>query len=172
MRCIHRYTAAAAFSLLIAGPLLLIGGLQCWQFYLHHYWKERLEQQAAQTLVVPAAAVVWKKQGNELKIEGRLFDVISYCTEGTFLIATGVFDEEETGLETFLAAQHSRSPQSLSIVQLLFVLQCFAIFIKWRVFTNHGVLPTSFFFPVSAAYRNPFATIATPPPRPHFYSHS
>jgi hypothetical protein len=172
MHCMKRHIAAAAFSLLIAGPLLLIGGLQCWQLHLQQHWKKRLEQQAAQTLVVPAVAVVWQKRGKELNIDGRLFDVLSYRTEGASLIATGVFDEQETKLHTFLAAQHSRSPESFSIVQLLFVLQCFALFIKWALFRNSGILITSFFSPVSTAYLNPFATIATPPPRPHFYSYS
>lgn len=171
MPCVSKnHIAALIFNLLISVPLLLTTGLQGWQLILKHQWKERLEREAAQTIVVPAATAVWEKQGKELVVNGKLFDVVSYHIQGASLMATGVFDEQETRLQAFLAAQHSRSKQSLSIVQLLFVLQCFAVFIRWLFQFNSVVLPRNFVLHVLDNHANPLQRISTPPPRAHFYS--
>lgn len=167
-----KYIAAVAFSLLIVTPLLLIAGLQCWQTILKHQWKERLEQQAAQTITVPIVTIVWEKQDRELVIDGRMFDIFSYYVKGNSLVATGVFDEEETRLETFLTIQNSHSPQTVSVVQLLFVIQCFAALLKWVFTATNGGCITATFPTFSNTHTNPFFSIITPPPRFPFYTRS
>lgn len=173
MSCVERsHIAAVSFSLLIVAPLLLIAGLQSWQAILKHQWKERLEMEAAQTITLPVAAVVWEEKGKELIIDGKLFDIFSYHIAGDSLLATGVFDEQETRLESFLAAQYSHSPQSRSIVQLLLVLQCFAALLQWNFSATNDMCLTIAFSTFSNTHTNPFSNIITPPPRLHFYKRS
>ena len=171
MPCIRKYhTAALFFSLIILVPLLLIVSLQGWQIFLKHQWEERLEGEAVQTIKVAVASVVWQEAGREFTIDGQFFDVISYRTESGFVIATGMFDKAETRIATFLATHTAHAPQTRSVVQLLFVMQGFAVFLKCRLSTDKAdVLVPSFFPLILNRYPHPFTAVVTPPPRLHFY---
>ena len=165
-----KHTAAVVFCLLILLPLLLITGLQTWQAFLKHQWKERLEHQTAQTVKFPLAAVVWEERGRELKLGDCLFDVISCHVEGNYLVATGVYDVQETRLETFLNTQFSHSGKSRSVVQLLLVLQSLAVFVRWFFQLSAPAPVSSFYGSLLNRYPHPFTGICTPPPR-FFYSY-
>jgi hypothetical protein len=160
----NKTIAAFGLSVLIAIPLLLIGGLQGWQLYLKHQWKERLEQEAAQTITVAASAIVWKKRGQEIVFEGKMFDVLSYTMLKDSVVLTGVYDEQETKLETFLNTHISHSNSAVSIVQLLFVLQCFAAVISLMFYWSRYSLQKSISL-YSIHYSDPFSAIQKPPPR-------
>lgn len=173
MTCVERNHIAALFlALLISVPLLLIVALQGWQLFLKHQWEERLESEAVQTIKVPVARIVWQEAGREFTVDGQFFDVISYRTEGSFVIATGVFDEAETRIATFLNAHANHSPQTLSVVRLLLMIQCFAVFLRWRLEVTTGILVTSFSRFLSNTYADPSSAIVTPPPRGSFYGRS
>lgn len=171
MTCAGRnHRAALFFGLLIAAPLLLIAGLSGWQISLKHRWAERLEQEAVQTINVPLASIVWQEEGREFTVDGQFFDVISYRVYNGFISATGVFDNAETRLHAFVAGQLSQSPQTLSIIQLLLVIQGFAAFVKWNFQVTLPLLLRKLFCCFLVRFHNRFKTILTPPPRLHFYN--
>ncbi|MEP7255630.1 MAG: hypothetical protein ABI666_07620 [Ferruginibacter sp.] len=60
--------------------------------------KERLETELLQTITTSSEKIYWVNLGKEVLIEGELFDVKSFKTQGEKIFLTGIFDKEEDNL--------------------------------------------------------------------------
>lgn len=58
-----------------------------------------MERACLKTIHVSKNSVRWEEEGKELRIGRRLFDVESYRETAQELIATGIFDDDETSIE-------------------------------------------------------------------------
>jgi hypothetical protein len=75
------------------------------QYQLHEH-KEQMEKKLLQVqsveIVVPATSVEWEFWGKEIRINGKLFDLLSIEFKNGQAICKGIFDEEEEILEARL----------------------------------------------------------------------
>lgn len=150
--------------------LILLPCLYCLYFQVKHQmirWemKEKLEQEALQTIVIPANEFKWYDEGNEIVLGGKMFDVKSVTQQNGSYIVTGLFDDDETQLHLALKKlQHSGDAPDAQLISEL-------IFDEW---THHNEHSFELFTPTglncSIANSNPqlhsiFLYIQTPPPR-------
>ena len=84
--------------LLVILPLLFTTGLLLKQELIHMLRRARFEKEALATIVLPAGKVHWIKQGKEILVDGRLFDVKSFRENNRNVSFTGFFDGEEDEL--------------------------------------------------------------------------
>ncbi len=90
---------------------------------IEHRQQERLEAGLARTYRFPISAVVWVKAGKEIRVPQGLFDLIRFHTEGSVLVATGLWDREETALQQQLNRQPltpADHPLNLQLLSVLF----------------------------------------------------
>ena len=116
---------AAALALLTALPLLLLLGIQVWQQVVRMEMKEKLETTALQTLLLSETEWTWEEEGREIRLGMRLFDVRTMEKEGDRYRFTGLFDEQETAIENWLADQSGETGKTL--IALLLLAQVAAI---------------------------------------------
>lgn len=93
-----RKITAFAFALLIALPLVFIGGMLVKQKIIRFQREERMERELLQTITVATEKIHWIKQGKEILLEGRMFDVKNFRQESGSYTLTGFFDDEEDTL--------------------------------------------------------------------------
>jgi hypothetical protein len=154
------------FTALLALPIALILVLQCCQWYVQHKAKERLEIQSLHTLHIQSKDLVWEKQGKELRIAGRLFDVHSISQSTTGLIIKGLFDEEEMAIENMLATQQAGSNTLIKLLLLTHLTVITLIFLI-SLFQYSGA-DRKIFSKTASALCKPFKYLLTPPPRTYF----
>lgn len=125
------YIIPAFFSALLALPLLALLLLQGAQLVLKQTAAARMKVELLQTIHIPADEVVWEKEGKEVVLDGKMFDIRDYTLSNGILSATGFFDEEETGILHFLAEHATGKNAGRSLLQLLLFAQCFVAGIGW-----------------------------------------
>ncbi len=81
--------------LLLAIPLIFTLTVLLKQRALQYHNRERLNTELLQTVIVLKQELNWLKEGKEAVINGKLFDVKSYKTEGNNVLLTGFFDGKE-----------------------------------------------------------------------------
>jgi hypothetical protein len=86
---------ALGFLLFLAIPLVFSIITLARQKITQFQREERFEKEMLQTISVATESIYWVEPGKEALINGRLFDVESYRTEGSNLSLTGFFDDEE-----------------------------------------------------------------------------
>ena len=126
--------------------------------------KERLEEENLQTIRIPRSQVQWVNK-KEIRVEDRLFDVESFDRKDDYLIFTGLFDEEETELNTALKQSTENQEQESHLLAGL--LKTFQGVYAGDV-SNILMIDT-----ISQSYRPlilqyisaPFKNILTPPPQ-------
>lgn len=153
--------------MLLILPLAFILFLQGWQLYLKHSAKERLEKQLLETIIIRKDQFRWEKEGKEIRIDGKMFDVKSFITKDDKIIVTGIYDDQETAIHSMLAQQFGKNHLLIRLLALtqffFFVTPIFlhCIFIKQ---------PALHFYFYANRYKNICRDIFTPPPRLHFHS--
>jgi hypothetical protein len=86
---------------------------------------EKLEQQGLQTITLTSSdKYYWEEEGKEININGEMFDVESYSTQGAALIVTGLFDGQEDELNNHISAffakqDHNKNGNHSTIEQLV-----------------------------------------------------
>lgn len=124
---------AFGFLLLVAIPLFFSVAVLIKQINIHSLREERLNTEWLQTITVLPGEFHWVKPDREVMIDGKLFDVKSYITEGSNVLLTGFFDEKEDNLVNQikdLEQQKNRSTGSLSHIAVTYL---FSI-----TYTNHS----------------------------------
>ena len=154
--------ASALLLLLIALPLASLLVLQGWQWYLKHTAKERLEKELLETVVVKKHEFRWDKEGKEIRVAGRMFDVKSLQIQGEDILVTGIFDEKETAINAMLATQFEKN--SLLIRLLAFTQLFFSLAILFSVSKPAQQILRHFCFYVNR-HQNISRKILTPPPQ-------
>jgi hypothetical protein len=77
------------------------------QNVIRHEMKEKLEQEALQTLRFPEKNLSWIEKGKEMIVDGKLFDVKTFKNTDGFIEVTGLFDEMELSLQHKLIYLHN-----------------------------------------------------------------
>lgn len=96
MTITNKYVSAIILLAIMIVPLVLFTYWQSKQFVVRSAMQEKLEQLHLQTIQIPASAVQWDKNHNEIIVEGKMFDVKYYTQQGDILFFTGLFDDQES----------------------------------------------------------------------------
>lgn len=165
MRKNNSHIASAIFGLVLLLPLLLLLLLQGWQVVIRYGAERRLETEMLQTITLPLHQVRWEKAGKEISVEGRLFDLKAYHTRAGWLIATGVYDDEETRLADFLYRHAASARDNTSIIHLLVLAQLFVACIRWLPDLLLSTAAPRRYARFVVRCVHPFFTVPVPPPR-------
>ena len=165
MRKKGHYIIPLFFLLLTLAPLLFMGSLQVFQFYIKERMEASLERDALQIIVLPEAEVKWYEEDREILVNGKLFDVKIYTISNGIFTAQGVFDEQETEVMALLNGTWGEKEQTQAVIQLLLLSQCFLLFSFYVAsFGISSLLPHRFSF-LSLLYYSPLLSILVPPPK-------
>jgi hypothetical protein len=99
MTATQKKITAFGFLFFLAMPLAVSLIALVRQKVIQFQREERFEKEMLQTISVTPGNIYWVEHGKEALINGRLFDVESYKTEGASLSLTGFFDDEEMKIE-------------------------------------------------------------------------
>ncbi len=129
--------------------------------------REELEHAALVTVAIPISRLQWVQQGQEVRIDGKLFDVKSYKLRDDKVLLTGLFDEEEDLLVERISDIQNNEPDKTNSSLIIFKwLGCFSLCIK-----NDDLNTVSLIiqqeYPLSAAinFYDPGILIDPPPPK-------
>lgn len=84
---------------IMAIPLCLAIAFLLKQQIVAHQAFEKLENSASKTYQFSLAYIHWVKEGKELLVNGKMFDVKHSKITGNNIEITGIFDEEEDALQ-------------------------------------------------------------------------
>ena len=155
--------------LLIAIPLLFTILFLVKQQLVQHHMFEKMEQGYVSTYRFSTVDLQWIKEGKELLIKGKLFDVKACIIASDSTTVTGLFDEEEELLKkTYLQIANSKNdpPTPLQLLLLksffspAFTISSNQILSLQYILISDKILPVGEETIVSLYY-----PIITPPPR-------
>ena len=167
-----------SYKKIVAGWLFLLAGIPLFftmlflviQLLIQHQMFEKMEQGYVSTYRFSTGDVHWIKEGKELLIKGKLFDVKACTIASDSTSVTGLFDKEEELLKTtFLQIVNSKNEQPTPLQLLLLKSICFPTFTQSPdytlvslqfIFVGGNILPVGEETIVSIYY-----PIITPPPR-------
>ena len=157
-----------AFSFLLAGfmPVLFTLFFLYKQQLIRHEMKEKLERQMLHTVIVSRADVVWVKYKKEIHIHDKMFDVKSFIIKNDQYVFTGLYDEEETALNSYFEKntkqKNERGCQVLSaffqLLQSIYPGDSDEILISKNISKVYCPL-------ILQHISSPFINILTPPPQ-------
>ena len=99
MKQIFKYLSIVTMLSIIAIPFLVAIGFVVKQQIIAHKMFEKLEQSAEKTYQYTIQEISWIKEGKELMIQGKMFDVKRFKIKENSIEITGLFDEEEDALQ-------------------------------------------------------------------------
>ena len=166
----YKKIVAAWLLLLIGVPLFFTLLFLVKQQLIQHHMLEKMEQGYVSTYCFSTGDLHWIKEGKELLIKGKLFDVKAYTIAADSITVTGLFDEEEELLKTtFLQIANTKNDPPTPL-QLLLLKSIFSpaftqspdstIVSLQFIFFGGNILPVGEETIVSMYY-----PIVTPPPR-------
>lgn len=158
----RRHIIAIIFSSLLVLPVLFILMLQLRQWQLQQIALERLEEEALETIIIPAGKLVWEKKNKEINLHGELFDVKSIRRENGNCIVTGLYDRKETAIKKMLS-ESGRSQSSL--ISILVFGQLFIAFIGYLVYGSLHIDRKNKYSLFAVHYHSFFKELHSPPPR-------
>ena len=122
-----RHIIPIIFLVLTLAPVLLMGGLQAFQYHIRQKVDKAFAKKELRTIVLPENEVNWYEQGKEIMVNGKMFDLKAYSINNGVFSAIGVYDEEETGVIALLG-HFSEKDQSFFLLKLLLLSQCLLTF--------------------------------------------
>ena len=160
-----KQTTAFILLLLAAMPLVYILFVRVQQQSIRKNMKERLETEVLQTLTIPENEIIWVKEGKEILVNGRMFDIKSTHLQNGVYVFTGLYDEKEADLLKHLKKnQQNGTSENKLLVQLFQYLQsCYynqqseIVFCENMNFEN--------LFTNTPSLHSGFITIFSPPPQ-------
>ena len=157
---------ALLFTLLGFAPLIFIVFTSIKQQEIRHNMKRQLEIKMLHTITLAKNEVHWLKEGKELLINGRLFDVKSFRPSGDGkIIFSGLYDDDETSLVN--KVKESQQPDNNTGGKLL--AQLFQLLQSSCTHSNAEIFIPSFqcnLFPgIRQSPASPYITILSPPPQ-------
>lgn len=166
----YKKIVAGWMLLLIAIPLFFTILFLVKQHLVQHQMFEKMEQGFVSTYRFSTGDLHWIKEGKELLIKGKLFDVQACTIASDSTTFTGLFDEEEELLKTnFLQIVNSKNEQPTPL-QLLLLKSIFSpaftqspdytLVSLQFIFVGGNILPVGEETIISMYY-----PIVTPPPR-------
>jgi hypothetical protein len=148
-------------------PLLFIIFTLIKQQAIHRKMEQQLESKMLHTITLAESDIHWLKEGKEILINGRMFDVKTFKNIGIGkVVITGLFDEEETLLVNQVKKQHQNDTDNgtKSLAQFFQLLQITHHNTSEEIFIPY--FSCSNYFPGDESRpTSPFVTILTPPPQ-------
>ncbi len=121
---LRRQITGFALLALIAAPLLFVAGFLIKQQLVQHEMKQQLEQSALQTIQLDAGKINWVKEGKEILVDGKLFDVKIFIIAANKITLTGLFDYNEDALKLQLeklAQKQNANPVNQTAIGFFFI---------------------------------------------------
>ena len=165
-----RLKKITAFILLVPAltPVLYILVFHIHQFSVRLEMQKQLNDQALQTISLSANELQWTRNGKEIIVDGKLFDVkaIDYRSNGDALL-TGLYDHDETLLIELLQRDQEEEDDTTTGEQLTNLFQLVLTLPGSLVHEyNNCLLRKGTGFPVNdMALSSVFKKILTPPPQ-------
>ena len=104
-------------------PVIAISTLSIAKKIVQHCMVEKLEHANIQTIIVKKGSFVWVKMKKEILVNGKMFDIKSYCLKDDTIIFEGLYDEEEKAIiNNIHNLTHKNNEGSLVSLQLLKIL--------------------------------------------------
>ena len=109
---------------LAAVPLIYILTFKVQQHTIRHKMNARLEANVLHTICIPEHDVHWMKNGKEISVNGKMFDIKSFHINEGVYVFKGLYDDEETALrEQLQKEQETNSTNSKQLTRLFQLLQ-------------------------------------------------
>jgi hypothetical protein len=158
---------ALFFLIAVFAPLIYICSFQVKQLIIQSEALEKLKTESLQEITISKDDVRWIKNGKELILDNRLFDVERFQQVNDSLILFGLFDEEETRLSEQLnhALQKGSADFNKKIDHLIQLLQ--DLFYQQKHSINFAFISKKIihFKLIPKNIIEPFAMVIFPPPR-------
>lgn len=125
MHPVKKITTAFSLLFLLAIPVLLSVTMLMKQKIMHYQREQRMVHEVLQTIQINTRNIFWIKPGKEVLIDGKMFDVKSLKTVGSYTHITGYFDEKEDILIQQITKltghkNQSGSPFNQPVIKFLF----------------------------------------------------
>ena len=148
-------------------PLFISIAILICQQVVRHQMLEELELKHLMTITVSKANLKWIRIGEEIELNGHLFDVNTISLKGNYYTFTGLFDEKETILTQKLSDTR-HSPQDNPLRLLVARMMNIVLFKENRLpvnITNARQIRTQFFNRNVDLFISYNPSLVTPPPR-------
>ncbi|HEX5654780.1 MAG TPA: hypothetical protein VFX58_17005 [Chitinophagaceae bacterium] len=171
MRSTIQYISSVSFLLLGLLPWAFIFLFHIRENQIQHRMKERLEEKIAfHTISLADHEINWVKEGKEIWVQGKMFDIKTMRTHNGITTFTGLFDHEETVLKKQWQAgwqkQTAQDTQSLS--------RFFSFLLYYPASPDAGwpggEITRTLSFMITSKLIHPYNLIPTPPPRHFLFS--
>lgn len=165
LRTATKRAATYLLLLLAAMPLVYTLFMGIPQKTIQQKMKRRLETQFLHSISVPENEIQWIKDGKEIWVNGRMFDIKSSALRNGVYVFSGLYDEEETALlEQIQKDQQNNNTNSKQLVQLFQLLQSFYNNPQEEIVSPENI-PGIKFIPDASPLASQFISIFTPPPQ-------
>jgi hypothetical protein len=157
-----------SFILLLATsfPLSHIFIIQTRQQKLQKEMAVRLSSVTLHTITLDKKEVLWIKEGKEIMVNGKMFDVKSFSIHENTITFSGLYDEDETELMARFKKDYQNNlpgtTQLTSLFQLLQTLYSNSSMVEMFL---PVLLNKKFAGSITASPIAPFISIITPPPQ-------
>lgn len=126
MLTVKKQLTALGLVILVGMPLSVSVFLFVSQQLIRHQHIQRFKTELQETITIKADKLKWIEYGEEIEIDGNLFDVEHFKTTGTNTVLTGFFDYKEETLVKHLdeieqQKNKSGSPLSRMAIKFLFL---------------------------------------------------
>jgi hypothetical protein len=159
---------ALTLLLIIVAPVLLFTVFLVKQKHIQNQMNERLEYASLHTITADSKEVRWIKKDKEAEVQGRLFDVKNFYTDGNTIVLTGLYDDDERELKqklSLLMKQKKDGTAPLSQLMLKFIFNPALNKITDSNSTVVYISSTKIFFKFyNENVQAQYLSVATPPP--------
>jgi hypothetical protein len=166
LRTATKKIISVLFIVLGLTPLLFTLAFTIKQQSIRHRMKERMEIQALHSITLADNEIRWAKEGKEIWVNGKMFDIKRSDHKNGLTTFYGLYDEDETLLKIVFnnGWKKKMTEQNQLLSQFFQSLQgiCFT------PITDSPVLPSKQYHTASLHSPKPqsqFKTILTPPPQ-------
>ena len=133
--------------------------------WIKHEMKEKMEYENLQTITLNNNEVSWYEKGHEIIINGELFDVKNYSTEGDQTTFQGIFDREESNMSALAEMVISKKSENKHLEQIGGFFQLLLYVYEKENYSLNPVSDQTVFFNFHDFLQlSPILTIPTPPP--------
>lgn len=119
--------------LVVSLPGLLYIYYEAARLHLHFTMEEAMERTHLQVLQIKSDELHWVRDGKEILVGDRMFDVHTFSQSGNSVIITGLFDDQETKIKEQLSFLKTRLIRKVALNKRLF---------------NSGVIYTGYVMPI------------------------
>lgn len=97
---LRRIISISCIILASSLPLIFSGFFLSSRFMIRMNMFERVNKEQLTTIKIPENEIEWYNQGHELILEGKMFDVKAIHLENGIYTISGLFDDDETELDS------------------------------------------------------------------------